>query len=401
MANKAITLVRLCKVKGVWRRLPVAMHANGKIRFEWAILNGIHVPAPDGRYQLRKYVGTKNVFENIDAEDATGVQEAFNRAKHLITAKASAKEAGVAIVGETVARVNLQQKKEEFKDHHLAQGQNESAVTTLKAIDDFLKATKVVYADQITEASITQFHKYLRTTAGNIDRTVYNKHVSLFSWFKWLKIDRKTLWPHKPPKYTEAEVETYSQDQLKALFKACENDQYQTVVFNLLLKTGLREQEAMHLNWSNIDFGAKAIKVREDRKVGKRIKDRSERSVPMSDDLHAMLKAWRESNPKTRLVIGTSNDRPNLKLLRMLKRLANNAGLQCGACNGCETTKECYEWYLHRFRATYTTTLLRNGVDIRTVMEYTGHADMETVMRYLSPAESSVMQSKISSIAWM
>jgi hypothetical protein len=34
-------------------------------------------------------------------------------------------------------------------------------------------------------------------------------------------------------------------------------------------------------------------------------------------------------------------------------------------------------------------------------MEYTGHSDMATTMRYLRPAESETMQSRISSIAWV
>jgi site-specific recombinase XerD len=44
---------------------------------------------------------------------------------------------------------------------------------------------------------------------------------------------------------------------------------------------------------------------------------------------------------------------------------------------------------------------LQNGVDVRTVMAYTGHADMQTVLRYLSPAEDAPMQKKISGIKWM
>ena len=56
--------------------------------------------------------------------------------------------------------------------------------------------------------------------------------------------------------------------------------------------------------------------------------------------------------------------------------------------------------YLHKFRATYTTNLLRAGIDARTVMKYTGHEDLETVLRYLSPAESVETQAKVNSIIW-
>jgi len=76
------------------------------------------------------------------------------------------------------------------------------------------------------------------------------------------------------------------------------------------------------------------------------------------------------------------------------------AELDCGQCEGCKGTTECSRWYLHKFRATYTTTLLRNGVDARTVMAFTGHEDLATVLRYLAPAGDQPMQAKISKIAW-
>jgi integrase len=169
-------------------------------------------------------------------------------------------------------------------------------------------------------------------------------------------------------------VKTFDLEDLTTLFAAC--TRYQFVVFETLLKTGVRMQEGMHLEWNNVDFRRKTIKVREyldDESLGVRIKDRAERSVPLADDLAATLTVWKEERPGTRLVLGTVNDTPNWKWLQMLKRVARRAGLNCERCKGCKGTKECSQWILHRFRATYTTTLLRNGVDPRTVMSYTGH----------------------------
>ena len=83
-------------------------------------------------------------------------------------------------------------------------------------------------------------------------------------------------------------------------------------------------------------------------------------------------------------------------MLRQLKRLVNRAGLGCGVCEGCTTgVKECHEWTLHKLRRTYATTLLRNGVDLRTVQAYMGHADIESTMRYLRPAETEETQTTI------
>ena len=192
-----------------------------------------------------------------------------------------------------------------------------------------------------------------------------------------------------------------SREEIKALFAACRT-RYAKVVFKLLLQTGMRMQEAMHLGWHNVDFHAKVIRVRENRKSGARIKDRAERSVPLTNDLAATLKAWRKVRPHAKLVVGTMADRPNKKWLQMLKRTAKTGGLTCGLCASCEATngKECSRSYIHKFRATYLTRTLRSGIDPRTVMAFTGHEDLETVLRYLDPAGAEETQVTVSSIRW-
>jgi integrase len=99
-------------------------------------------------------------------------------------------------------------------------------------------------------------------------------------------------------------------------------------------------------------------------------------------------------------VLGTKYHKPNTKLLRTLKRMAHNAGLNCGRCEGCREIKECQEYTLHRFRRTYLTTLLRNGIDLRTVQAYSGHKDLASTMRYLRPAAGTEAQAKLNAVQW-
>jgi integrase len=159
-------------------------------------------------------------------------------------------------------------------------------------------------------------------------------------------------------------------------------------------------QEGMFLEWTDVDFARAVIHVREKDDLGFSIKDKAGRTVPIPDDLVKRLKVWKEAHGG-RLVLGTTNDTPNWKWLPLLKRLARNAGLNCGHCQGCREQDECERWFLHKFRATYTTNLLRAGIDVRTVMQYTGHSNLETVMRYLSPAEGRETQTRINAIKWM
>jgi integrase len=228
-----------------------------------------------------------------------------------------------------------------------AQGKRRAMETMTTAIDDLLAVTGHTYPDQITEQSMPDLYSALRKR-GNGDRTIYNKASRLAGWFKFMKLPVKEIITENPT-YTEREVEVYDPAEMKALLAACKT-QYARVVFKLLLQTGLRMNEAMHLGWHNVDFHSKVIRVREQRRSGATIKDRAERSILMPDDLIATLKAWRQGRPNTKLVVGTQRDTPNEKWLQTLKRTVRAAELNCGQCDGCKGTKECSRWRLHKFR---------------------------------------------------
>jgi hypothetical protein len=67
--------------------------------------------------------------------------------------------------------------------------------------------------------------------------------------------------------------------------------------------------------------------------------------------------------------------------------------MNCGSCEGCKAKRrECETFTLHKFRRSYITTLLRNGIDLRTVQAYAGHKDIASTMRYLRPASAKEAQ---------
>jgi integrase len=376
MSNQAVTLMLVAKVedKG-WRRLPVAFGRNGKIRPHYAQVSE----------------------EQVHFPGSTDALAARDREQNIRQAKTLAVRAGVTVVEKDDSHHTLLALRKKWLQKLEAQGKRRAIETMSVAIDDFLAVTGHTYPAQITEQSMLDLYSALRKR-GNSDRTVYNKATSLADWFKFMKLPVKEIVTENPT-FTHKEVEVYHPGELKTLLAACKTH-YARVVFKLLLQTGLRMGEAIHLGWHNVDFHSKVIRVREQRRSGATIKDRAERSVPMPDDLIATLKEWRQVRPKSRLVVGTERDTPNRKWLQTLKRTVRAAKLNCGQCDGCKGTKECSRWYIHKFRATYTTTLLRNGVDARTVMSFTGHEDLATVLRYLAPAGHKSMQAKISAIKW-
>ncbi len=75
-------------------------------------------------------------------------------------------------------------------------------------------------------------------------------------------------------------------------------------------------------------------------------------------------------------------------MLQKLKAVAYRAKLNCGHCavahkledgevkiNRCAEGPYCCRWFLHKFRHTYATRHLQDGIDIRTLQQWMGHRD--------------------------
>lgn len=394
MANPTVSLHYHCRAETGWRRFPAAFGRNGKIRPRYAQVGKAQIRYEQGHYELRLTEDGKRIWQNVGEDAATAQAQREIMAKRL-AAQAAASEAGLK-VDIDAERPRLAEKAKAYRQRQEARGKSESVITFDNVIDDFKAIAKITYLDELTEEIVLRWYAALRKR-GNSDRTINNKHTSLFGFLRWAGVETRKL-AAKAPRYTEKAVEIYSTEQLKAFFACIKND-YHRIVFETLLKTGMRMQEAMFLEWHEIDFARGTIRVSEKDDLGFVIKDRAGRTLPIPTDLVKHLKQWKEKHGG-RLVLGTTNDTPNWKWLPLLKRLARKADLNCGHCRGCRERNECERWYLHKFRATFTTSLLRAGIDARTVMSFTGHEDLATVMRYLSPAEGAETQSKINAIQW-
>jgi integrase len=151
-------------------------------------------------------------------------------------------------------------------------------------------------------------------------------------------------------------------------------------------------KEVRHTAWSDIDFRRKCVRVTQKKQLGFKPKDKEEREIPVPASLLSMLQEYKSRqsgapNPHN-LVFPTERGRPDRKLENKLKRIARRSGLNCGHClskhgNRCAEGPHCGKWYLHKFRHTYATTSLENGVSIRTLQEWLGYSDLESTMVYL------------------
>jgi integrase/recombinase XerD len=95
------------------------------------------------------------------------------------------------------------------------------------------------------------------------------------------------------PKYTEKQVRAYNDLELEKMFDHATQDESDLLRF--LLCTGVREQEAQFVHWSDVDLEAKTHTITEHLDLGYMPKDKEEGSVPIPDVLVEVLRKRRRA----------------------------------------------------------------------------------------------------------
>ncbi len=376
----AVSLVWLAKTESGWKRFVVIMGRNGRIKKGAVLVDGKERNYPEGHFELRFYEGRKPKYKNVGT-DATEAVNACDRHQSLLDAKTSATAAGVT-VNEPEMRKTIKSAVTSWIKDTEDRGAMEAADVNATALMDFIKANPaLVYLDEIGPDNAKRYWVWLRKL-GLSDRTVYNRHMRLTGFLKFSGVDYRS-WKLRAPKYEKKLPDIYEVEEIEKLLRACKRE-YNRMLILVLWKTGLRDQELIYLCWSDINFHRGVLRVTGKPDFDWTIKDYEQRDIPLPSDLLDRLKAWRDLNPKTKFVLGTGNDTPNDKFLRALKGVAKRAEVENAT--------------LHRFRRTYCTTLLRGGMDLRTVQSLMGHSDLESTMRYLTPATGANVRSQIDSI---
>lgn len=296
----------------------------------------------------------------------------------------------------TVTRTRIEDAADGFLAEVKTQRKHKTYLAYRSMLRDFLASCAKAHLDEIGRRDLVQFVAYLKSedrvgrSNGLGDRTIYNKFELLVSFLKANGI-RGLATKRDWPKYTEQDVEVFEREKLTALFSHCQ--EREKILFKFFLSSGGRDQEVVFTAWTDLDLKAGLWHVKAKPNLGFRPKDYEERTVPLPDAIVQELKVWRKKSPRTYLVFPNSEGRSETHMLRILKKAALDAGLNCGHCRdsegrSCRRHPVCEGWYLHKFRATAATSWLQNDVDIKTVQAWLGHSDMESTLRYLKAASA-------------
>lgn len=157
--------------------------------------------------------------------------------------------------------------------------------------------------------------------------------------------------------------------ELKELFKAPTLLKH-SILLALIYSAGLRGQEAVNLKLSDIDFERRTIHVRQS-------KYKKDRIMPLSDVMARGLRKYIDAEkPHIYLFNGKEPDgRYSVRGISWVMR------------ETLKKTSIIKDVNLHSLRHAYATHLLEDGLNIVTLKDLLGHADITTTMIYLHVAQ--------------
>jgi integrase len=131
----------------------------------------------------------------------------------------------------------------------------------------------------------------------------------------------------------------------------------------LSLNTGLRRGEVFKLTWVNVNFHTRTLTVE-----GKIAKSGKTRHVPLNIEALEVLRKWKTQGTGTDLVFPGKDGAPMDNVQTSWEGLLKDAGIT--------------EFRWHDLRHSFASKLVMAGVDLNTVRELLGHADIKMALRY-------------------
>jgi integrase/recombinase XerD len=223
--------------------------------------------------------------------------------------------------------------------------------------------------EQIIDEEINEYLCALALDPKSPSRSSFKHAVyGLRYYFRLMGLNKRAIDLPSLKRDTKLPV-IFNRTELKELFKAPTLLKHR-IVLTLIYSAGLRGQEAINLKISDIDFERKTIHIRQS-------KYKKDRIVPLSDFMAKGLKKYiKAENPHIWLFNGKEPDgRYSVRGLSWVMR---------------ETLKKTSikkDVNLHSLRHTYATHLLEEGVNIVSLKELLGHAEITTTMIYLHIAQ--------------
>jgi hypothetical protein len=260
------------------RYCPVVVGPKGRIKPDWAMVNGRQEKHPEGAYYLdwneegrrrRVSVGT----------DAAAAYNSRSRKQMELDAIASGLIVSNPIEDDT--RLRIRSAVDDFLEEAQLIRQRKTWRGYCVSLRYFQESCDKCFLEEIERKDLLRFAAFLRDTKKLSRRTVHNKFADVLTFLQAQGMP-KLIGKNDHPRFIEQEVFIYEDDELSTLHAAC--SPYHSTLYDFFLMSSFREQEAMHVLWSNVRFNANIIEMRWKPQFNWTPKAYKEREVPVPDE---------------------------------------------------------------------------------------------------------------------
>ena len=241
------------------------------------------------------------------------------------------------------------------------------------------------FADQdITQIKVYNdfIEKLTDTLAPKTVRDIITKLKEIINFYEEEHNTKLNIKKMSLPKMNKKEIQILSNKEKQKLEKYCiEQNSLKSLGILICLNTGLRIGEVCALRWENIDFESKKIHIE---KTIERIYSKEEnktiviidtpksitsvRTIPINSKLYNILKQIRGKSKKTDFVLAGSSEHYveprnyQYHFKEILKR------------------SKVKKYKFHTLRHTFATNCIEAGMDIKSLSEILGHADVSITL---------------------
>ena len=404
MGLSKFRLYKYCKTARGWRYCRAVIAVNGKIRSNAVLVDGKEEVHEEGRY-----------FFNINGQWVPAGDtstEAYRSQTRRLAKQRYKRDTGEEFPepDRSPRPQEPQAKREPFEDAirgYLAELEVQVAARSRRprtlaasrqALTEFAEQSGVKYVNDITAQTITRHIAWVvQNSPTHSAKTANNKFVQILAFLKHFGAvptvgsgkSSRLLGMKDAPRCVEKEVKIYTEEQLTKFFFAC--DARETAIFQTFRRAGLREQELAtlrtqiacltgRLRASGLWSGPSMTMFRS---------GTPPRDVNIDPQLASILKAWLKTHDHA-LVFPNPRGKVDGHILRLCQQIARRAGLNPD------------DFWLHRFRSSYATHLLRYGPAIGLTLEdirkQLGHRDVESLRRYIKALEGEERGKKVAQV---
>ena len=249
----------------------------------------------------------------------------------------------------------------EFQQYSLILGEEEAYYY---ARNDLIRERE----QELWEAYCARHAKHLRVLGACLEAAVIDG--------KAVRNPVRQLRPEARPRPQRKEAAYFENDELPRLFAELSGTGYR-VLFELALKTAMREGEIVALRWADVDLSEEQIRVRRNYTAGRlgETKNRERRIISLTDDLVTSLGEWwgmAGDLDEEDLVFSRNGDFiPHWVLTRQLLYPAmKRAGIPREGPTGEKRT-------FHSLRHTFAKRALESGRQITWLSFHMGHSSLK------------------------